>query len=297
MLPAMARRRLAAALAATLASGVLVACSGGAGAPLPEPSADRFDARRAFADVRAQVALGPRPAGSAASRVLAERLRDRLPNGRLESVPGDLSNVVGHLPGRQRAILVGAHYDTKDLPGFVGANDGAAGVAVVLELARALRRERRACDREIRFVLFDGEESPPGSDDFLRDGVRGSSAYAAAHAPELAAVVVVDFVGDRDLSLPREAGSDPRLWSALRRAAREAGAGRAFPPIVAGEVLDDHTPFARAGVPAIDLIDFDYPHFHRRSDTLDKVSARSLDLVGESLVPMLRRLARQTCRG
>jgi Zn-dependent M28 family amino/carboxypeptidase len=169
-------------------------------------------------------------------------------------------------------------------------------VAVVLELARVLRAGRRACDREIRFVMFDGEESPRGSDDFLRDGLRGSRAYAAAHARALAAVVVVDFVGDRDLSIPREAGSDPRLWASLRRAAAEVGAGPAFPPGVVGEVLDDHTPFARAGVPAIDLIDFRYPHFHRPGDTLDKVSARSLDLVGEALVPMLRRLAGETCR-
>jgi hypothetical protein len=292
----MARRRTAVLLVAALAVAALVGCSGGAGAPATEASADRFDADRAFADLRAQVALGPRPAGSAASRRLAQRLRDRLPNGRFAAVPGGLRNVVGHLPGRRRAILVGAHYDTKDLPGFVGANDGAAGVAVVLELARVLRAGRRACDREVRLVLFDGEESPRGSTDFLRDGLRGSRAYATAHARSLAAVIVVDFVGDRDLSIPREAGSDPRLWAALRRAARAAGSGAAFPPGVVGEVLDDHTPFARAGVPAIDLIDFEYPHFHRATDTLDKVSARSLDLVGESLVPMVRGLARQTCR-
>jgi hypothetical protein len=296
MLGAMDRRRLAAAAAAVLACALGVACSGGAGASLPAPVADRFDERRAFADLRAQVALGPRPAGSAASRELAGRLRSRLPNGRFERVPGELRNVVGRLPGRGRAILVGAHYDTKDIPGFVGANDGASGVAVVLELARVLRAGRRACDREIRFVMFDGEESPRGSDDFLRDGLRGSRAYAAAHARALAAVVVVDFVGDRDLSIPREAGSDPRLWASLRRAAAEVGAGPAFPPGVVGEVLDDHTPFARAGVPAIDLIDFRYPHFHRPGDTLDKVSARSLDLVGEALVPMLRRLAGESCR-
>ena len=285
--------------ACLLAGAALVACGGGGAGAAAEPAAGRFDARRAFADLRAQVARGPRPAGSEASRALAERLRARLPRGRFEAVPGGLRNVVGVLPGRGRPVLVGAHYDTKDIPGFVGANDGAGGVATVLELSRALRRGRRACEREIRFLMFDGEESPAGSPDsaFLRDGLRGSKAYAAAHADELAAVVVVDFVADKDLSIPREAGSDERLWRLLRGSARHVGTIDAFPAgTTRGRILDDHTPFADRGVPAIDLIDFDYPPFHTPEDTLDKVSARSLDRAGEALVEMLRRVARQTCQ-
>ena len=297
----MRRRRTAWPIgAALLACATLVACGGGAGAPAATTGAvpDRFDARRAFADLRFQVALGPRPAGSEASRRLAEWLRVRLPRGRFDAVPGGLRNVVGVLPGRGRPILVGAHYDTKDIPRFVGANDGAAGVATVLELARVLRAGRRACQREIRFVMFDGEESPRGAADadFRREGLRGSRAYAAEHADELAAVVVVDFVGDKDLSIPREAGSDARLWRLLRDSARRAGTIDVFPTGTQGRILDDHTPFTDRGVAAIDLIDFDYPHFHRPSDTLDKVSARSLDRVGETLVDMLRRGAAQTCR-
>lgn len=299
MLLVVSRRRPALAVLTTLlvACLILAACSSGEGAPATAaPRADRFDARRAFRDLRAQVALGPRPAGSPASRRLAVWLRDRLPGGRFEAVPGGLRDVVGRLPGRGRAILVGAHYDTKDIPRFVGANDGAGGVAVVLELARVLRAGRRACDREIRFVMFDGEESPRDSTDFLADGLRGSRAYAAAHARALRAAVVVDFVADKNLSIPREAGSDRALWARLRRAAARAGSLDAFPPASVGEILDDHTPFARAGVPAIDLIDFDYPYFHRPSDTIDKVSARSLGRVGQPLVGMLRGLARETCQ-
>jgi hypothetical protein len=292
----MRRRRSLAPLAACLVAVAALSACGGAAAT--GPSADRFDARRAFADLRAQVALGPRPAGSDASRRLAERLRARLPGGRFEAVPGRLRNVVGVLPGRGRPVLVGAHYDTKDIPGLVGANDGAGGVATVLELSRALRQGRRACDREVRIVMFDGEESPAGSPDsaFLRDGLRGSKAYAAAHAHELAAAVVVDFVADRDLALRREAGSSPGLWRLLRDSARRAGTIDAFPPGTEGRIFDDHTPFAERGVPAIDLIDFDYPWFHTPEDALDKVSARSLDRAGEALVEMIGRLARQTCR-
>jgi Zn-dependent M28 family amino/carboxypeptidase len=204
--------------------------------------------------------------------------------------------VVGGLPGRGRPILLGAHYDTKDIPGFVGANDGAGGVAAVLGVTRALSADRRACLRPLRVLMFDGEESPRGSRDFRADGLRGSGAYAAAHADELHAAVVVDFVADRDLAVPREASSDPALWARLRAAARAVGAARAFPPGTASAVLDDHTPFLEAGVPSIDLIDFDYPPWHTRADTLDKVSAHSLDLAGETLVRFLGRMRAAPCR-
>ncbi len=281
-------------VAAALGAGACGSDDGSA-APAP-PTADRFDARRAFADLRMQVELGPRPAGSAASRELAGRLVARLPEGGFEAVPGDLRNVVGRLPGRGKAIVLGAHYDTKDLPGFVGANDGAGGVAVVLELARVLAADRRACQREVRVVLFDGEESPRGSSDFAADGLRGSRAYLAAHPRGHRAMILVDFVADRDLSIPREASSNPALWGKLRRAAAAAGAAHVFPDRVGGGVLDDHTPFLERGVPAIDLIDFDYPYFHTPADSLERVSARSLDLVGETLVVLLRRLRAETCR-
>lgn len=291
------RRRVAAPALLLVALVALAGCGGGsASSRAPAPAVDRFDADRAFVDLKAQVALGPRPAGSAASRTLAGRLRRNLPRGRFEEVPGGLRNVVGSLPGRGAPILVGAHYDTKDIPGFVGANDGAGGVAVVLELSRALRSGQRVCQRPIRFVMFDGEESPRGSRDFAADGLRGSRFHAASN-PRPRAMVLVDFVADRDLSIPREATSNPRLWGRLRTAARAVGAGDAFPDTVSGGVLDDHTPFLERGIPSIDLIDFDYPHFHRTTDTIDKVSARSLDAVGEPLVEMLQRLRGETCRG
>ena len=257
---------------------------------------NRFDARHAFALLRAQVEMGPRPAGSAASRRLAAFIRARLPHGRYETVPGGLRNVVGELPGRGRAILVGAHYDTKEIPGFVGANDGAGGTAELLELARSLRHERGPAGAPpVRFVAFDGEESPgPGDHDFYARGLRGSKAYAARHARELRAVVLLDFVADRNLRIPREAGSDPRLWARLRAAAAIVGASAAFPDATQGEVLDDHTPFARLGVPAIDLIDFDFPCWHKTCDDLGAVSERSLDLSGEAVLELLRALLHST---
>ena len=108
-------------------------------------------------------------------------------------------------------------------------------------------------------------------------------------------MVLVDFVADRDLSIPREAGSNRALWARLRAAASAVGADRVFPDRTGRTILDDHVPYMARGVPAIDLIDFDYPWFHTPEDTLDKVSPRSLDLVGETLVELLRRMSRASC--
>ncbi len=258
------------------------------GAPPPRPSVDRFDGGAAFRLLREQVDLGPRPAGSEASQRLAERLRSLLPQGRFQDVPGGLRNVIGTVRGREQGyVVVGAHYDTKDIPGFVGANDGASGTAIVTQLARTIRRPRHT----IQFVLFDGEESPRGTSDadFEEEGLRGSRVAARAFR-DARAMVLLDFVGDRRLSIPREANSRPGLWRRLRAAAQRVGASRVFPAETSGPVLDDHIPFLRVGVPAIDLIDFGFGCFHRRCDDLSAVSERSVDAVGESVYELLRTL-------
>jgi glutaminyl-peptide cyclotransferase len=258
----------------------------GAARRAPAPVVDRFDGSAAWDLLVEQVEMGPRPAGSEASKRLAARLRELVPNGRYQPVPGGLQNVIGTVRGREPGyIVVGAHYDTKDLPGFVGANDSASGTAVVRQLARTIKP--RTLGPTFVFVFFDGEESPRGSQDFERDGLRGSrvAARGLAHAE---AMLLLDFVGDRDLAIPREAQSNKRLWTKLRAAAKRVGVGRVFPARSQGVVLDDHLPFLQAGVPAIDLIDFDFPCFHRRCDDLSVVSERSVDAVGETMIEFLR---------
>jgi glutaminyl-peptide cyclotransferase len=274
---------LAAAVAALIAAAVPAAA--------PARSPERFDEVAAWSFLRRQVELGPRPAGSSASRRLASHLRSSVPQGRFQAVPGGLRNVVGTVPGRdpRRFVVVGAHYDTKDLPGYLGANDNASGVAVVRQLARSIRP--RTLRPTIVFVFFDGEETPRGVPDsqILQRGLRGSKVAARAFR-RAEAMVLLDLVGDPRLRLPRDVRTDAGLWRRLRDAAARVGAGRNFPSRPVAEVLDDHVPFARAGVPTLPLIDLDYRCWHRDCDDLDAVSRESLDAAGETVLELLRRL-------
>jgi len=286
-------------------------CGGGGDDPATgEPAGGLlFDADRAFADLEAQVAFGPRPAGSAAnrrqSRFLARKLREAGVAGVRIQRPH--RNVVGTIPGTEGdGILLAAHHDTEDIPGLVGANDGASGVAVVLELARAL--PDRVDGPSIHFALFDAEEAR-GNRPFEEDGTRGSRQYVrdaleaeragkrVNGAPPLRTIdsmILFDLVGDCDLQIPREAGSDPELYEQIARAAE--GIDGDPEPFVGetGRVLDDHVPFLEQGIAAVDLIDFTYgpgpspgAYWHTTEDTLDKVCPESLDAVGEPVLRIL----------
>jgi hypothetical protein len=283
---------------AALAALVLVLGCGGEdelSAPAAESAAaadkGRFDGAAAMRWVRRQVEYGPRPAGSPASRRLAKRLRDALPNGRYQEVPGGLRNVLGTVPGRdpKRLVVVGAHYDTKDIPGFVGAVDGASGTAVVTQLARTVRP--RSTRPTIVFVLFDGEEAPAGTPDaeFERHGLRGSKVAARA-LRRAESMVLLDFVGEKDLQLPREANSDRALWRKLRAAAATAGVIDRFPNRTTPPVSDDHVPFLRRGIPSIDLIDFEFDCWHQTCDDMSQIGEDSLDATGEAVVRLLATL-------
>lgn len=265
---------------------------------VPTPSADKFDEKRAFSLLRRQVnRYGWRPAGSANLRHLAADLRGRLPSGSLETfTSGDkpLSNVVGVIPGRKPAILLAAHYDVVDSPvGFVGANDGAAGVAAVIELSRALLNNPIHGGREVRFVLFDGEEAPANSSDFFSGGLRGSKAYASRHSGEIGSMVLLDYVANYGLRLPREGTSDVALWQQLREAAERTGTRASFPPSTQVSLYDDHTPFLGRGVASVDLIDFAYPWQHTLADNLAHVSSRALDVTGETVYELVDQLRRR----
>jgi hypothetical protein len=310
-LPAVHRSRTFASVAVFAAQALLAAVgllvattsAGGAstrtaGAPTKPGGAALFDAQRAYALTRMQLSYGPRPAGSSAQRRVAGRLRSLLPAASYEPLAGGLRNIVGGLPGRGRAIVVAAHYDTTPVPGYLGANNSAAGVGAVIELARDLRRDRAPRGAPpIRFALFDGEEAPAGFTDFIAQGLRGSRAYAAAHAGQTREVIVLDFIALPDERLPREQGSDAQLWQRMRAAARRSGATRLFPAGTRAEVLDDHTPFVAQGIPAIDLIDFDYRCWQKLCDDLSQVSVRNLGAVGKSVLALVRSERRRLAAG
>jgi glutaminyl-peptide cyclotransferase len=286
---------------ALAAASLLAGCGGGA-EDSPPAEADRFDAGRAFDDLREQVAIGPRPSGSAASRKLTDKLAAELRRAGAEDVrvQAPWRNVVGTIGGSDEGyVVVGAHHDTKDLgPDFVGANDGASGVAVVLELARALGERAPLPGPSIAIALFDAEEAR-GDRPFDEDGTRGSRRYVryaerggrqgAPPLEEIGAMVLFDMVGDCDLRIPREANSDPTLYAAFA----DAAGGAPFEGET-GPIADDHIPFVEAGIPAVDLIDFAYgpggtpgAYWHTPEDAVDKVCPESLDAVGEAAAAAL----------
>ena len=288
-------RRIGAAIAALLLASVTLAACGGSSNSSEGTS---FDAARAMSLVRSQVAVGPRPAGSPQLRRLASRLRVMLPDGTFEPFPSTgpqqgLRNIVGVLPGRPPAILIGAHYDTQYRPkGFVGANDSAAGTAALIELARDLPSDLPADHREIRFVLFDGEEAGPGcrDRDFQYCALRGSRAYAAAHPGEVGDMILLDYIANRGAHFPRETNSTPELWAQLRLAAEQVGTEELFPDTTQTPIIDDHIPFLDQRIPSIDLIDWSYPYKNGDQDTLDKLDPAVLGKVGETVERLVTNL-------
>ena len=255
----------------------------------------QFDGQSALLFVEEQIAFGPRIPGSEESRKTAVWVVEQL-----EAIGWEteiqhfnyrrtpLMNIIAKAEGvsESRPILIGAHYDTRphadrdpiypEAP-VPGANDGASGVAVLIELAHVLDRDRLR--QPVWLVFFDAEDS--GNIDGW-DWIVGSSFFADNLTQNLEAAVIVDMVGDRDLQLFIEKNSDPDLVQEIWELADQLGYS-AFINTPKYSMIDDHSPFLRIGVPAIDIIDFDYPHWHTINDTVDKVSADSLEQVGRTL--------------
>ncbi|HEY6762814.1 MAG TPA: M28 family metallopeptidase, partial [Baekduia sp.] len=259
---------------------------------VPRPTVNHFDAAKAMRIAKLQVDAGTRPAGSKTLRAVADQLKPMLPNGRFEAVQGHpgLRNIVGDLPGPGPVIVIGAHYDSEYHPkGFVGANDAAAAVGTVIALADAIKHQTRsALSPGIRFVLFDGEEEPHPTDDFYADALRGSKSYVQLHAEEVRAMVLLDYMGNTGVRLPREGTSTTSLWQQVREAAQQVGTEAIFPDTTEASILDDHTPFLRASIPAVDLIDWSYKYKDTVDDTYDKLSQDSVDAVGETITQLIR---------
>ncbi|MEA2443199.1 MAG: glutaminyl-peptide cyclotransferase [Thermoleophilales bacterium] len=288
---------LAGILLILVATGTLNFLGDAAGTRGAKPAAavqraDRFDENRAWAWLVKQVEIGPRPAGSPESRKLAAQIKKALPHGSYQAVPKGLRNVVGMTPGKdpKRRVVVGAHYDSKEIPGFVGANDGAGGTAALIELARDIKP--RTIGPTIVWIAFDGEEAPGPKDpaNFEKVALRGAKVAAKKYSKGTEAMILLDFIADKDLRTPREGNSNLRLWNKLRAAAKRVGTQSHYPDDNFGPVEDDHLPFLQRGVASIDLIDFDFPCWHMKCDDLTAVSKDSLDVSGETVRELLASL-------
>lgn len=271
----------------------LVSCSGQGGATTPTGVPLVFDGAQAMQHAEAQMAFGPRPTGTDASRQTGDYILAELEaqGWRTEEQPFEYKGVSGrNLIGRAgegRMVVIGAHYDTRrhadadpenpDLP-VPGANDGASGVAVLLELARVLDVE--AVNAEVWLVFFDAEDN--GRLDEW-DWIVGSMHFAdnLQTIPEY--VIIADMIGDADQNIYLESNSTPALRDHLWSIAGDLGYEEYFIPEQKYSMLDDHTPFLVQGIPAVDIIDFDYPYWHTTEDTLDKISPDSLERVGRVL--------------
>lgn len=293
--------------AITLISLALAGCGGGDDTTTTA-SETGFNADRAFDDLAAQVKFGPRPSGSPAADETAEFIAGRMREAGLDGVAiqTPYENVIGTIPGATPGtVIVGAHYDTDDIPGFVGANDGASGVALLLELARSLPAS--LAGPSVQLVAFDAEEAR-GDRDFDRDGTRGARQYVdyarqngeqgSVPLTEIKAMVLFDMIGDCDLQIPYEQNSDQDLYAQFAVARAELNNGDADPfRFNTFPVGDDHVPFKQAGIPAVDFIDFTYGpgappglYWHTRKDTLDKVCPSSLETVGETALRAIPRI-------
>ncbi|MBI4266137.1 MAG: M28 family peptidase [Acidobacteria bacterium] len=282
-------------------------------APTQSPIAPAtFDAARAFEHLRRQVAFGPRPAGSVALAQCRQYILGELKEAGIAARedpfeaatpigPIRMVNIVATLPGRRGdRIALATHYDTKLFREFrfVGASDGASSTAAVLELGRVLAQRQN--EYTIELLFFDGEEAVV---DWYRnnDNTYGSRYYVqtARQAGTLAglkALVLLDMIGDRDLTIRRDSSSTRWLTDIIWASAARLGHGSIF---LAEDTTidDDHMPFLRAGIPAVDIIDLDYPAWHTAQDDLDRVGARSIQIVGDVVLDAWPQIERRLSTG
>ena len=280
-------------------------------APAQAAPAPSFDAARAWTHLQKQVAFGPRPSGSAALKNCRDYIAAELKKSGIEpreqnfvantpagNIP--MINLIATIPGRRAdRIILASHYDTKRSPNFrfVGASDGASSTAALLELGRILKLRQNEFTIELLFL--DGEEAVNWEWQDP-DNTYGSRYYveAARKSNTLAGIktlVLLDMIGDRDLTIRRDATSTPWLVDTVWDAAGRLGHRSSFSNELTA-VEDDHGPFLEAGVPAVDIIDLDYPQWHTAQDDLQHVSDKSLKIVGDVVLAALpdieRRLAR-----
>jgi glutaminyl-peptide cyclotransferase len=267
-----------------------------------------FSGLSALEFTRKAVAFGQRPPGSVANQKLQAYIESQLKplhcqtsfdafTAQTPAGAVSMRSIIAKFPGQSgRAIVITGHFDTKPMPGrvFVGANDGGASTGFLLELARVVNSMSHADD--IYLVFFDGEEAFGEWSD--ANGIYGSRHLADKWSSDgmlahIKALINVDMIGDKDLGILEDTNSSRSLLRLVWQTANDLGYGKYFLDS-ATPMEDDHMPFVRKGVNALDLIDFDYGpnnvYWHDEKDTMDKISAHSLEVVGNVVVAVLRKL-------
>ena len=288
---------------------------GSAIAPAPAaqaaPKSVAFDGARAWEHLRRQVAFGPRPSGTPALAQTRKYIIDQLKaigiSAREQAFIGStplgevsMANVIARIPGkRPDRIAYASHYDTKLFREirFVGANDGASSTAALLELARVFKAQPH--EFTIELIFFDGEEARMPEWRGL-DNTYGSRRYVEDAANTgtlrgLKALVLLDMIGDKNLTIRRDSNSTPWLVDIIWATAARLGHLSTFPNELT-TIEDDHIPFARAGVPVVDIIDLENPTWHTAQDTLDNVSQKSLQIVGDVVVAAAPEIEKRLAR-
>ncbi len=260
---------------------------------------ESFDGDRAYEDVQTQLRFGDRIPGSTGHQQTLEYIQAELKNAAWIVEIQDttyqghpVQNITAKRGDSTSPIMIAAHYDTRMYADqdtdpnlrsqpVPGANDGASGVAVLLEMARVMPADQK----DVWLVFFDTEDQGHIQD---WEWILGSQAYAENLTVTPQAVIVIDMIGDADLNLYREKSSDQILTDQIWQTAASLGYSDQFINQEKYNMLDDHTPFLDRGIPAVDIIDFDYPYWHTTQDTADKVSPESLAVIGNTLLAWLK---------
>ena len=260
-----------------------------------------FDSNKAWEHLRQQVAIGPRPSGTPANVKNRDYIKAEMTKLGIKTAeqpfegstplgPVKMVNIIATIPGKSTdRIVLASHFDTKlfrDVR-FVGASDGASSTAALIELGRVIKA-RGALPYTIELLFLDGEEAViewQGNDNTYGSRHYVEAARKSGSLKSLRALILLDMIGDRNLTIRRESNSTRWLTDIVWGAAKKLG-HRAFMDEET-TVEDDHIPFLKAGVPSVDIIDLDYPQWHTPQDTLDAVAARSLQVVGETVMAAL----------
>jgi Zn-dependent M28 family amino/carboxypeptidase len=266
-----------------------------------------FDGARAWEHLRHQVGIGPRVAGTPANAQTRQYIIKSLAGAGLKAVEQPfeaetpvgrvkMANVIATIPGdRPERIILASHFDTKLFRNFrfVGASDGASSTAALIEIGRALKSTPRPftiellfLDGEEAFVTWEGTDHTYGSRHYVQ------AAQKARTLDGIKALVLLDMIGDRNLNIRREENSTRWLTDIIWATAARLGHQQYFVN-QSTPIEDDHVEFLQAGVPAVDIIDFDYPPWHSAGDTIDAVSQRSLQIVGDVVVAAIPEIEKQ----